>query len=291
MNFLFFIESCLSGILAGLISWLLYRGGNPWDLIGNFQTSLMTSSIFCGFFAGFVSSFPILIMERKLRKATYYLISAFIICFSITALGSVIYTLLMESIIDKGINISHSILRFFWWLLLAIELSCGFGFLHNSLKSLCKNLMGFTPAFIIAGALIDKSFLTDNNYLLAFLFLGLIIGLGFAIIWELLKDGWLDEYRGYGITFRYYLDDEFSAGSSEECDLTLQEGPETMFYITEKDSVHIFELQDNEFRASVNGSKFRYRALVDGDKINIGERAFIYHSSYSRIREEMPELN
>ena len=29
----------------------------------------------------------------------------------------------------------------------------------------------------------------------------------------------------------------------------------------------------------------------DGDKINIGERAFIYHSSYSRIKEEMPELN
>ena len=289
MNFLFFLESCISGLLAGLISWLLYRGGNPWDLLGNFQISLMASSIFCGMFSGLVSSTQILVMERKVKKATNYFLSSFIVCFSITALGSVVYSLIMESVINNGTQLSTSVLRFFWWLLLAIELSCGFGFLHNSLKVLCKTLMGFTPAFIIAGALVDKTFLLDNNYLLSFLFLGLIIGLSFAIAWELLKEGWLDEYRGYGITFRYYLEGEFSAGSSDECDLTLQDGPETLFIIVERDSVHIFELQVNEFRASVNGSKFRYRALVDGDKINVGERAFIYHSTYSRIKEEMPE--
>ena len=290
MNYLFFLESCLSGILAGLISWLLYRGGNPWDLIGNFQTSLTISSVFCGFFAGLVSSLPILVMERKIRKATNYLLSAFIICFSITALGSVIYSFVMEYIINNGTHIATAVLRFFWWLLLAIGLSCSFGFLYNSLKILCKTLMGFTPAFIIAGALIDKTFLINSNYLLSFLLLGLMIGLGYAIAWELLKEGWLDEYRGHGITFRYYLEGEFSAGSSDECDLTLQDGPEVIFYITEKESVHIFELQGNDFRACVNSSKFRYRALVDGDKINIGERSFIYHSSYSRVKEEMPDL-
>ncbi len=289
MNFLFFLESSLAGILAGLISWLLYRGGNPWDLIGNFQISLITSSVFCGFFAGLVSFLPILVMERKLKKAINYLFSAFIICFSITALGSVVYSLIMESIINNGTNIANSVLRFFWWLLLAIELSCGFGFLHNSIKVLCKTLMGFTPAFIISGALVDKIFVIDSNYMFSFLFLGLMIGLGFAIAWELLKEGWLDEYRGYGITFRYYIEGEFSAGSSDECDLTLQDGPENLFIITEKDSVHIFELQDKEFRAAVNSSKFRYRALVDGDKINIGKRDFIYHSTYSRLKDEMPE--
>ncbi len=291
MGILFFLESCLSGIIAGLLSWLLYRGGNPWDLIGNFQTSLMTSSMFCGLFAGLISSIPILIMERRFYKALNYFISSFLICFSLTALGSVIYSIIMESIINTGANIPLTVLRFFWWLLLAIGLSCTFSFLYSSLKMLCKTLMGFIPAFIVAGALIDKISLFDNNYLLSFLFLGLMIGIGHAIVIDLLKEGWLDEYRGAGITFRYYLEDEFSAGTSNECDLTLQEGPEILFYITEKDSVHVFELQDSEFRASVNGSKFRYRALVDGDKINIGERAFIYHSSYSRIREEMPELN
>ena len=291
MNFLFFLESCLSGILAGLLSWLLYRGGNPWDLIGNFQTSLMTSSTFCGLFAGLVSSIPILIMERRFIKSINYFISPFIICFSLTALGSTVYSLLMESIIDSGTNIPLTVLRFFWWLLLAIGLSCTFSFIYNSIKILCKTLMGFIPAFIVAGALIDKIFLLDNYYLLSFLFLGLMIGLGFVIIWELLKEGWLDEYRGYGITFRYYLEDDFSVGSSNECDLTLPEGPEVLFYITEKDSVHVFELQSSDFRASVNGSKFRYRALVEGDKINIGEREFIYHSTLSRIKEEMPEIS
>ena len=230
-------------------------------------------------------------MERRFYKALNYFISSFLICFSLTALGSVIYSIIMESIINTGANIPLTVLRFFWWLLLAIGLSCTFSFLYSSLKMLCKTLMGFIPAFIVAGALIDKISLFDNNYLLSFLFLGLMIGIGHAIVIDLLKEGWLDEYRGAGITFRYYLEDEFSAGTSNECDLTLQEGPEILFYITEKDSVHVFELQDSEFRASVNGSKFRYRALVDGDKINIGERAFIYHSSYSRIREEMPELN
>ena len=289
MNCLFFLESCLSGIVAGLISWLLYRGGNPWDLIGNFQTSLMISSMFCGLFAGLISSIPVLIMERRFYKAFNYFVSPFLICFSLTALGSVIYSIIMESIINSGTNVPLTVLRFFWWLLLAIGLSSTFSFLHNSLKILCKTLMGFIPAFIVAGALIDKIFALDSNYMLSFIFLGLMIGLGHAIVWDLLKEGWLDEYRGYGITFRYYLEGEFSAGSSNECDLTLQEGPEILFYITEKDSVHVFELQDSEFRACVNNSKFRYRALVDGDKINVGERAFIYHSSYSRIREEMPE--
>lgn len=291
MNFLFFIESSISGIIAGFLSWLLYRGGNPWDLLGNFQVSLMTSSMFCGLFAGLISSIPIIIMERRFYKALNYFVSPFLICFSLTALGSVIYSIIMESIIDSGAIIPLTVLRFFWWLLLAIGLSCTFSFLYSSLKMLCKTLMGFIPAFIVTGALIDKIFLLDNNYILSFLFLGLMIGIGHAIAIDLLKEGWLDEYRGSGITFRYYLEDEFSAGNSNECDLSLPEGPEVLFYITEKDSVHIFELQDSEFRASVNGSKFRYRALVDGDKINIGERDFIYHSSFSRIREEMPELN
>lgn len=289
MNTLFYLECCLSGILAGLISWLTYRGGNPWDLIGNFQISLITSSIFCGFFASLVLAIPIIVMEKRIKKAAHYFASAFSVCFSLTALGSVVYSLVMESIINSGVNIAPSILRFFWWLLLAIELSSSIAFLHNSIKILCKSLIGFTPSFIIAGALIDKTTSLDSNYFLSFIFLGFIIGLGYSIVWELLKIGWLDEYRGHGITFRYYLDDDFSAGSSDECDLTLENEPEVLFIITEKDSGHVFELQGNDFRASVNGSKFRYRALVDGDKINIGKRSFIYHCSFSQIREELPE--
>ena len=289
MNWLFFLESCLSGISAGLISWLIYPSGNSLDLIGNFQTSLIASSFFSGLFTGLVFAMPILIREGRIKKSLNYFVSAFIISFSVTALGNVAYSLIIKAIIESGANINTSVLRFFWWLFFAIEMSCGFGFLHNSTKILCKTLMGFTPAFIIAGALLDKTFLSENNYLLSFLFLGFTVSLGFSIAWELLKEGCLDEYRGHRITFRYFLEEEFSAGSSDECDLTLENEPDNLFFITEKDGCHVFELQGNEFRASVNGSKFRYRVLVDGDKINIGNRTFIYHSSFSRIREEMPE--
>lgn len=287
MNWLFVSGSVISGLLAGFFSWLVYRGGNPWDLAGSFQTSLMATSLFCAFFVGLISVFPILIMERKLKKASNYFLSAFVITFSITALISVIYSFSLEYIINTGRNIPNSVYRFFWWLLLSIGLSCSFGFLHENVKILCRALMGITPALIISGALIERMFLMDNPYLLSLLFIGGMLGLGYAIVWELLKEAWLDEYVKFGIIFRYYLDDnEFSAGSSEECDLTVAEGPEILFCITEKDGVHIFELQDTNFRASVNNSKFRYRALIDGDKINIGDRSFIYHTSVSHVRDE-----
>ena len=292
MNLLFFVESIVSGLLAGLFSWMFYREGNPWDLIGNFQTGLMTASIFCGFFASLINTFPIIIMERKLRKASTYFLSAFVIAFSLTALSSVVYSISIESFINFGSNIPNSVFRFFWWLLLSISLSCTFGFLHGNFKNLCKALMGITPSFIIAGALIDKMLLNNPNYLLSFLLIGGMLGLGFYIAWELLKEAWLDEYVGHGITFRYYLDDnEFSAGSADENDLALQEGPETLFYINEKDGVHIFELQDTEFRACVNNSKFRYRALIEGDKINVITREFVYHTNISHVKDEMPELS
>ena len=292
MNLLFFIESIVSGLLAGFFSWMFYREGNPWDLIGNFQTVLMTASIFCAFFASLIKTFPIIIMERKLKKASTYFLSSFAITFSLTALSSVIYSISIESIVNSGSNIPNSVFRFFWWLFLSISLSCSFGFLHGNLKNLCKALMGITPSFIIAGALIDKIMLTNPNYLLTFLLLGGMLGLGFYIAWELLKEAWLDEYICSGITFRYYIDDdEFSVGSADENDMTLQNGPEILFYIKEKDGVHIFELRDTEFRACVNNSKFRYRALIEGDKINVIPREFIYHTTVSHIKDEMPELS
>ena len=292
MNLLFFAESMVSGLLAGFFSWMFYREGNPWDLIGNFQTSLLTASIFCGFFASLITMLPIVIMERKLRKASTYFLSAFVIAFSLTALSSVVYSLCIEYLFNFGTEIPNSVFRFFWWLILSISLSCSFGFLHGNLKNLCKALMGITPSFIIAGALVDKMLLGNHSLVLTFLLLGGTLGLGFYITWELLKEAWLDEYICTGITFRYYLDDsEFSAGSADDNDMTLQDGPESLFQIKEKDGVHIFELNDTEFRACVNNSKFRYRALVEGDKINVLPREFIYHTKFSHIKDEMPELS
>lgn len=292
MNLLFFLESSVSGLLAGIITWLVYRNGNPWDLLQNFQSGLLTSGVFCGLFTSLVSALPILIMERRFSKVANYMLSGFVISFSITALGGVIYSLLIRPIISPEEIIPTSVLRFLWWFLLAICISLSFGFLNSSFKAFCKTLMGLTPSFIIAGALSDKLFNTDSKYMLSFIFMGFIIGMGHAIAQEILKEAWLDEYKGFGITFRYYLSEsDFSAGSSDENDMTLKEGPELLFLIKEKDGVNIFELQTKTLEASVNKSKFRYRALVDGDKINIPNHEIVYHTKFSHIRDEMPALS
>lgn len=275
-----------------MLSWIFCKDTNPWDLIENFQAGLTAASIFCGFFTGLISALPSIVSERKLKKASTLFLTGFVISFSTTALSSVAYSLCIDSIANAGTIFPKSVIRFFWWLLLSLGLSCSFGFLHGNLKSLCKAIMGITPAFIITGAVIDKPFFNDLNYLYSFLLMGSTLGMGFALAWELLKEGWLDEYIGFGITIRYFLDtEEFSAGSAINNDLTLNDGPDTLFYIMEKDGVHVFELQDREFRACVNNSKFRYRALAEGDKITIGERDLIYHTTRSHAKDSMLELS
>ena len=125
---------------------------------------------------------------------------------------------------------------------------------------------------------------------MSFLLLGGVTGSGFAIAWELLKESWLDEYPGHFVFFRYYIDaSEFIAGSTDDCDLSLPEGPETLFIITEKDGLHTIEAQDEDLSLRVNHARFRYRVLVDGDSIVVGERVFIYHSKLARSRDIMPE--
>lgn len=150
--------------------------------------------------------------------------------------------------------------------------------------------MGLTPALMIAGAFVDRIFLSDSNSLMAFLLLGGVTGSGFAIAWELLKESWLDEYVGYQIIFRYYIDGpEFIAGSTDDCDLSLPEGPETLFVITEKDGLHTIEAHSEDVSLKINHSRFRYRILVDGDSIVVGQRVLIYHSKLARSRDVMPE--
>lgn len=292
MNLLFFIENIVSGLLAGLFSWLLFPNVNSWDLMENFLAGLMATSSFCGFFTGLASAFPVLIAEKRYKKASTYFVSGFVSAFATTALTSVAYSFVIEELQITGTNLPNSVIRFFWWFLLSLGLSCSFGYLHGTTKSLCKALMGITPAFIITGALVDKMLVNDPNYMFTFLLLGIMLGLGFSVSWEVLKESWLDEYAGHGITFRYFLDtEEFYAGSADENDLTLQEGPEILFSITEKDGVHIFELQNQYLKTQVNNSNFRYRTLTEGDKITIGDRDFIYHTTFSHSKNEMYQLS
>lgn len=289
MNWLFFFEVCFSGLVAGLFTWLVSPGGQPWDLIENFQTGLLTTGVFCGLFTGLVMSLPVLVRERRVSKAISYLASSASVGLAVTMLGGVIFTMI-TNIISANTVIPVGVLRFFWWLFLSCCLSGCYGILYGSVKIMCRSMMGLTPAFIVAGAFVDRFFILPGHYLLSFLFLGGMIGFGFALSWELLKESWLDEEISRYIVYRYYLDGpEFVAGSSDECDLTLPDGPENLFLISEKDELHVVEALDDKQGLRVNHGRFRYRVLIDGDVINVGNRVFVYHTKLARTRDVMPE--
>ncbi|HPW58894.1 MAG TPA: hypothetical protein PLK58_09645 [Candidatus Rifleibacterium sp.] len=289
MNWLFYCEIIFSGLLAGLITSLVSPAGNPWDLIENFQTGLLATGVFSGLFAGLVSSLPVLVMEKRFSKALTCWISSTSVGLSVTMLGGVIFAMVADFILSQT-PIASGILRFFWWLSLSVCLSGCFGILHGSVKIMCRSLMGLTPALIIAGAFVDRIFITDSHNLVAFLLLGAVTGSGFAIAWELLKESWLDEHVSSLVVYRYYIDGpEFTGGSTDECDLTLAEGPENLFVISEKDGIHIIEAHDEEMTLRINQARFRYRVLVDGDTIVVGQRVFIYHSKLARSRDVLPE--
>jgi len=289
VNWLFYFEVCFAGLVAGFITWLVSPEGNPWDLVENFQTGLLVTGVFCGLFAGLVTSLPVIIMEKRLAKAAACWISSTSIGLSVTMLGGVIFAMFTDFVLSYTV-IAGGVIRFFWWMYLSVCLSGCFGIMHGSLRIMCRSLMGLTPALIIAGAFVDRFFLSDSHYLLAFLLLGGMTGSGFALAWEILKESWLDEYVGRWIVFRYYIDGpEFVAGSADECDLTLPEGPENLFVITEKDGLHIIEAHDDDVSLRINQGRCRHRVLVDGDSIVIGSRVFIYHSKLARSRDVMPE--
>lgn len=139
---------------------------------------------------------------------------------------------------------------------------------------------------IIAGTLFDQYFSVSNQALQGFLIIGVSSGGSITLAWDLLKDAWLDEYPDSFFLFRYYLDDsDFFAGSSCECDLTLPDGAENAFVISENDGLHSLEVLDQNLLMKVNSSRIRYRTLVDGDLINTGQRVFIYHSRFARSRD------
>jgi hypothetical protein len=289
LNWLFFFIVCFSGLLSGYCTWLISPDTNPWNLVDNFQSGLLVTGVFCGLFTGLVSALPVIIMEWRRTKAVAYWISATSVGLSITMLGAVVFAIVANLVVSQFI-LPSGVLRFFWWMFLSLCLAGCFGILHGSLRIMCRAIMGLTPAFIIAGSFIDSFSLTSNHLLVSFLFLGGTVGFGFALAWDLLKESWIDEDRGRFMIFRYYIDgSEFVAGKADECDLTLPEGPAQLFVVSEKDGLHVLEVLEEDQMVKVNHSQFRYRVLVDGDSITVGDRVFIYHSKLARSRDALPE--
>ena len=289
MNWLFFVEVVSSGLLAGFITWLCVPAGNPWDLLENFQTSLLAVGIYSGMFMGLVSALPALIVEKRLFKAGGYWISATSVGFAVSMMAAVIYAIFAE-IVQENIIVSPGLIRFSWWIIMSLSLSVCFAIIHHSLKIGCRALMGLTPGFLVAGTLLDRFFLIEQKWLLAYLFIGGITGSCLSLAWELLKESWLDEDSGGWLVYRYFIDGpEFIAGGLDECDISIDGAPEHVFVILEKEGLHTLEVIDDKEVIRVNNCRFRYRVLCDGDLITAGNRSFIYHSKLARSRDILPE--
>jgi hypothetical protein len=289
LNWLFYLQACFSGVLAAFFAWMLTPDGNPWNLLENFQISLLANGIFTGFFIGFVSALPVLQNEKRVVKAVGYWISATSVGLALNMLAAVIFTIIGEVLVEHML-VSRSLLRFVWWAFLAVGMSLSFGILHHSFKIVCRSLMGLTPAFIFAGTLLDRFFIVKEQWFLSFLFVGLVCGSCFAIVWDLLKETWLDEDSNNLFVRRYYIDSpEFIFGGLNECDLSIDGLSENAFSIIEKEGIHYLEVLDDTQLIKVNNCRFRYRTLIDGDVIKTGDRSFVYHSKLARTRDVLPE--
>ncbi len=289
MNWLFFVEVVIAGLSAGLFTWIATPAGNPWDLLENFQTSLLATGIFSGMFIGLISALPVLVMEKRLVKAGSYWISATSVGLAINMLAAVIFAIIAEVLLEK-FSISRGLLRLSWWIFMSFSISACFAILHHSVKIGCRALMGLTPGFIVAGTMLDRFLLIEEKWLMAYLFMGGIIGSCLALAWEILKESWLDEDAGGYLVFRYYIDGpEFVGGGADECDLSIDGMPDNVFMISEREGLHILEVVDDKQAVRINNCRFRYRILSDGDLIAVGERSFVYHSKLARSRDILPE--
>ncbi len=289
MNWLFFIESTFSGVFAGYITWLLTPAGNNWNILIDFQTSLLSVGIFCGLFVGLFRCISPAVRERRLLKSIKSFIFGFSTGLALSMFGSVVFTILARFGGTK-FSISDSTIRILWWTCLGMCIASSFGILYKSLKILFRAFLGITPGIIISGLAIDKYFLPNEAYLLAIVFTGAVSAISLAIAWEILKDAWLDEELTFMIKYRFFIDSpDYYIGSSDDCELSIEIGPPKLMCLSEKNGLHILEIFDDKSCLMINSHKFRYKTLVDGDIITIGERKLVYHSRFARSQDIIPE--
>lgn len=289
MNWLFFIETTFSGVFSGYITWLIAPANNHWNILADFETSLLSIGIFCGLFIGLFRCISPAIREKRLLKALKSFTFGFSTGLAISMLGSVMFTIVAKFVMSK-LPISEATIRILWWTWLGLCMASCFGFLYKSTKILSRGFIGLAPGLIISGLAMNKYFIPNGEPLAAIIFTGAIAAISLALAWEVLKESWLDEELTSFIKYRFFLDSpDYYIGSSDSCDLSIPEGPDRLMCISEKDELHILEIFDDKHCITVNTNKFRYKTLVDGDIINIGERKLVYHSRLSRSRDALPE--
>ncbi|MBF0500812.1 MAG: hypothetical protein HQM09_11810 [Candidatus Riflebacteria bacterium] len=282
----------MSGLLAGYAVWAVSSLGTPWAFGDEFLGTLFSTGVFGAILLGGVFGFTSYGNERQLGKALRRFAGAGAIGLAIPATAAVLYALTSDGM-HLFSFMPALVRRLFWWFTLAAALGAARGFWIGETRAACIAILGLAPGVTMAGVSADLIFFGHGYYLIGSIFLGVATGFTMGLAVELLKENWLEEIDigDAPLDFRrqFLLEtDEFVATSEGDCDFSLPEDVGISFTISERDGMRILESLDGE-PIQVGKALCRYRVLVDGDAIRIGNEAWIYHTRWARTRDVMPE--
>jgi hypothetical protein len=171
------------------------------------------------------------------------------------------------------------------WGLLGVFLSAAPGLVMRNWRKLCLGVLGGLIGGIIGGALFDPvaQFTKDPmlSRFIAIVAIGVITGVGTALVENVAKQGWLKVVQGLiaGKQFIVYRNPTF-IGSSPACEIYLFKDPQVG---PRHAAIHVFDVgyQIEDLgvggRTLVNGRPVRRARLRSGDRIQIGSTAFTFH--------------
>ncbi|HNW35182.1 MAG TPA: FHA domain-containing protein [Candidatus Ozemobacteraceae bacterium] len=288
LNLLPIIDAAFIGLIAGWASWLSLRGIVPWGFGEGFLSTTLTTGLFSALLIGGDQAVNALWHEGRPRKAGQRFFAAAAVGLAFSMLAAVLFALLGEWA-GLSRHAPEILLRLLWWAILSVALVVARGIVMSAPRAACQSFIGLAPALILAGLTADILLFPRGVWVGGCLLIGTAAALGPAVSLELLKEAWIEEPVATGWPTQYRLEaEELLAGSDDECDLSLEEGPGQWFVISEHDGVHVLECLD-ETPVSFIGGRYRYRPLVDGDVMHLGKRNFIYRTRYSRSRDALPE--
>lgn len=289
MNWRLLLECTGAGLLAAFAAYFCVEQDFVWQSMADFKSLLMLCIVFATVFSGLVYAFPIFLYEKKAQKFFKRFVVAASAAAVLVAVGVISYRLLIETYFKLN-TIQGKADRLFWWILLGSSLSAVHGLLGGGFKNLGRAIMGIVPTMVVLGTIVDNRAVAEFSLLGSFLLWGGTIGLGYGLVWDLLRESWLDEFGKSTMAFRYYLDTESCwVGSSMVCDITIDSEPEVSFKITEKDDMHILEILSQD-SVKLNNHKVKYKILEEGDIIMVGGKIFVYRTRMVRTRDAVPEL-
>jgi len=289
LNLLNIFSHLFGGFLAGYSSWLSSRGGVPWGFGENFLGTLFITGVFSSLFLGFNSAFLSLGNEMRYSKALRLFSTGVATGLAIPMLGAVLFSMVFD-VGGLSQKFPTLVTRCFWWITLAGCISFARYVIMGSSKSGFVSFVSLVPGVLFSGILLDRFFLPRDGFFVGAIVFGVCSGASQGLGLELLKEAWIESASQGMFKPQFILEtEEFIAGRGDFCDMTFPDGPEQLFAIVEKDSVHFLTVLDENPLCIVGKGRIRHKALVDGDAIKIGPEVWIYHNRYARTRDAIPQ--